>query len=87
MAELLNTKHYNILDICIKLRLKNAKRKVEKIKWRGKENMFWYGNAFRLQKKDAMLVAFSISTLRESKNLGPWKQIDNFLEFVLQWSN
>ena len=87
MAELLNTKHYNILDICIKLRLTNAKRKVEKIKWRGKENMCWYGNAFSLRKKDAMLVAFSISTLRELKNLGPWKQIYNFLKLVLQWSN
>ena len=49
MAELLNTKHYNILDICIKLRLTNAKRKVEEIKWRGKENMCWYGNAFSLR--------------------------------------
>ena len=49
MAELLNTKHYNILDICIKLKLTNAKRKVEKIKWRGKENMCWYGNAFSLR--------------------------------------
>ena len=29
----------------------------------------------------------SISTLRELKNLGPWKQIDNFLKLVLQWSN
>ena len=49
--------------------------------------MFWCGNAFSLQKKDTMLVAFSISTLRELKNLGPWKQIDNFLKLVLQWSN
>ena len=87
MAELLNTKHFNILDICIKLRLTNAKRKLEKIKWRGKGNIFWYENAFSLQKKDVMLVAFSISTLRELKNLGPWKQIDNFLKLVLQWSN
>ena len=87
MAELLNTKNYNILDICIKLRLTNAKQKLEKIKWRGKENIFWYENAFSLQKKDVMLVAFSISTLRELKNLEPWKQIDNFLKFVLQWSN
>ena len=49
--------------------------------------MFWYGDAFSLRKKDAMLVAFSISTLRELKNLGPWKQIENFLKSVLQWSN
>ena len=50
--------------------------------------MFWYGDAFSLRKKDAMLVAFSISTLIEFiKNLGPWKQIDNFLKLVLQWSN
>ena len=34
--------------------------KWKKIKWRGKENMFWYGDAFSLWKKDAMLVAFSI---------------------------
>ena len=60
---------------------------MEKIKWRGKENMFWYGDAFSLRKKDAMLVAFSISPLRELKNLGPWKQVENFLKFVLQWSN
>ena len=52
--------------------------KCKKIKWRGKLNMFWYGDAFSLRKKDAMLVAFSISTLRELKNLGPWKQIENF---------
>ena len=49
--------------------------------------MFWYGDAFSLRKKDAMLVAFSISTLRELKNLGPWKQIENFLKLILQWSN
>ena len=52
--------------------------KWKKIKWRGKVNMFWYGDAFSLRKKDAILVAFSISTLRELKNLGPWKQIENF---------
>ena len=49
--------------------------------------MFWYGNAFSLPKKDTMPVAFSISTLRELKNLGPWKQVENFLKLVLQWSN
>ena len=52
--------------------------------------MFWYGDAFSLHKKDAMLVAFSISTRRELKNLGPWKhwkQIENFLKLILQWSN
>ena len=37
MAELLNTKHYNILDICIKLRLTNAKRKVEKLNGEAKK--------------------------------------------------
>ena len=75
MAELLNTKHYNILDICIKLRLTNAKRKVEEIKWRGKENMCWYGNAFSLRKKDAMLVAFSISTVKELRTLETDRQL------------
>ena len=49
--------------------------------------MFWYGNDFSLWKKDTMLVAFLISTLRELKNLGPWKQIENFLKLILQWSN
>ena len=29
--------------------------KWKKIKWRVKENMFWYGNAFNLWKKDTML--------------------------------
>ena len=38
--------------------------KWKKIKWRGKLNMFWYGDTFSVRKKDAMLVAFSISTLR-----------------------
>ena len=61
--------------------------KWKKIKWRGKVNRFWYGDAFSLRKTDAILVAFSISTLRELKNLGPWKQIDNFPKLVLQWSN
>ena len=42
--------------------------KWKKIKWRGKENMFWYGDALSLRKKDAMPVAFSISTLGELKN-------------------
>ena len=61
---------------------------MEKIKWRGKENMFWYGNAFSLGKKDAMLVAFSISTLKRVKELRTLeRQIDNFLKLVLQWSN
>ena len=60
---------------------------MEKFKWRDKENNFWYGNAFSLQKKDTILVAFSISTLRELKNFGPWKQIENFPKLILQWSN
>ena len=90
MAELLNTKHYNILDINIKLsQVKKCEAKSAK-KLNGEANeiiMFWYGDAFSLRKKDTMLVAFSISTLIELKNLGPWKQIDNFLKLVLQWSN
>ena len=58
--------------------------KWKKIKWSGKENMFW---SFSFAEKDTMLVAFLISTLRELKNLGPWKQIENFLKLILQWSN
>ena len=30
-------------------------------------------NAFSLQQKEAVLVAFRISKLRELKHLGPWK--------------
>ena len=40
-------------------------------------------NAFSLQQKEAVLVAFRISKLRELKNLGPWKLIENFLILVL----
>ena len=37
-------------------------------------------NAFSLQQKEAVLVAFRISKLR---NLGPWKLMENFLILVL----
>ena len=40
-------------------------------------------NAFSLQQKEAVLVAFRISKLRELKNLGPWKLMENFLILVL----
>ena len=39
-------------------------------------------NAFSLQQKEAVLVAFRISKLRELKNLGPWKLMENFLILV-----
>ena len=31
-----------------------------------------------MQQKEAVLVAFRISKLRELKNLGPWKLMENF---------
>ena len=40
-------------------------------------------NAFSLQQKETVLVAFWISQLRELKNLGPWKLMENFLILVL----
>ena len=40
-------------------------------------------NAFSLQQKEAVLIALRISKLRELKNLGPWKLIENFLILVL----
>ena len=41
-------------------------------------------NALSLQQKEAVLVAFRISKLRELKNnLGPWKLMENFLILVL----
>ena len=41
-------------------------------------------NAFSLQQKEAVLVAFRISKLGELKNLGPWKLMENFLILVLR---
>ena len=40
-------------------------------------------NAFSLQQKEAVLIAFRISKLRELKNLGLWKLNENFLIIVL----
>ena len=40
-------------------------------------------NAFSLQQKEVVLVAFRISKLRDLKNLGPWKLMENFLILVL----
>ena len=40
-------------------------------------------NAFSLQPKETVLVAFRISKLRELKNLGPWKLMEKFLILVL----
>ena len=36
-------------------------------------------NAFSLQQKEAVLAAFRISELRDLKNLGHWKLMENFL--------
>ena len=70
MAELLHTKHYNILDICIKLsQLKKCEAKSGK-KLNGEAKKICFGMEMLLVygKKDAMPVAFSISTLGELKN-------------------
>ena len=40
-------------------------------------------NAFSLQQKEAVLFAFRISKLRELKNLGTWKVMENFLILLL----
>ena len=40
-------------------------------------------NTFSLQQKEAVLVAFRISKLRELKNLGPWELMENFLILVV----
>ena len=40
-------------------------------------------SAFSLQQKEAVLIEFQISKLRELKTLGPWKLIENFLILVL----
>ena len=42
-------------------------------------NIYDKRNAFGVQQKEAVLVAFRISKLRELKNLGPWKLMKNFL--------
>ena len=57
-----------------------------KMKSKGKEkqvNIYYNRNSFSLQQKEAVLVAFRISKLRELKNLGPWKLMENFLILVL----
>ena len=40
-----------------------------------KKNIYDKRNAFSLQQKEAVFVAFRISKLRELKSLGPWKLI------------
>ena len=63
------------------------KTKQKKIKEQRKKKKYIYiydkRNAFSLQQKEAVLVAFRISKLRELKNLGPWKLMENFLILVL----
>ena len=46
-------------------------------------NIYDNRNAFSLQQKKVVLVAFQISKLRELKNLGPWKLMESFLIFLL----
>ena len=48
-----------------------------------KKNIYDKRNAFSLQQKETVLVAFRISKLRELKNLGPWKLMEKFLILVL----
>ena len=71
---------------------KKKTKKKKKIKeQRKKKNTYIYisitiydkRSAFSLQQKEAVLVAFRISKLRELKNLGPWKLMENFLILVL----
>ena len=41
-------------------------------------NIYDKRNSFSLQQNKAVLVTFRISKLRELKNLGPWKLVENF---------
>ena len=60
------------------------KNENEKAKERGKiRNTYDKRNAFSSQQKEAVLFTFRISKLRELKNLGPWKLMENFLILVL----
>ena len=49
-----------------------------------KINIYDERNDFSLQQKEAVLAAFRISKLRELKNLGHKKLMENFLISVLQ---
>ena len=60
--------------------MKMKKQSLREIKLR---NIYDKRNAFSLQQKEAVLFAFRISKLREFKNLGPWKLMENFLILVL----
>ena len=60
--------------------MKMKKQSLREIKLR---NIYDKRNAFSLQQKEAVLFAFRISKLRELKNLGPWKLMENFLISVL----
>ena len=60
--------------------MKMKKQSLREIKLR---NIYDKRNAFSLQQKEAVLFAFRISKLRELKNLGPWKLMENFLILVL----
>ena len=64
---------------------KNKKTKPKKTnkQTNQKNNIYDKKNAFSLQQKEGVLVAFRISKLRELKNLGPWKLMQNFLILVL----
>ena len=41
-------------------------------------NIYGKRNSLSLQQNKAVLVTFRISKLRELKNLGPWKLVENF---------
>ena len=64
MAELLNTKHYNMLDICIKLRLTNAKRKVEKLNGEAKKISFGMKMLLVYRKRTNACCIFNFNTKR-----------------------
>ena len=66
--------------------------KIKKVKTNKQTKKLWVyvrftieRNAFIFKVKEALLVAFGISELRELKNFGPSKQIENVFILVLQW--
>ena len=80
-----NLKIYQIIILFI-VRIKKSERK-KRMKAEVKKkkiNIYDERNDFSLQQKEAVLVAFRISKLRELKNLKHQKLMENFLILVLQ---
>ena len=59
------------------------KMKKQRLREKKLQNIYDKRNAFSLQQKDAVLFAFRISKLRELKNSGTWKLMENFLILVM----